>query len=294
MEIDRLEQEEFERGGGPLQNWPPYYSGGAREWQSLLATAARAAGRETAVRLVRLGLAGFASSVCEDLSAQRSAFKLLKDAGKSVTRKRELAKEAAESLLVASSSSSSAFFSPSSLAARSAARWQRGPALAAAAGATAFRSGLLFALADFIVSATVETSRALLDAAREAKRSSGSSEGGGGGTETETGTEGGEEQALAPRRESSGYLHRLCSGALSAAAPLVETAGALIGLGAKTNSGSSSSSSSSSPAAAALAGLARSLAVALAYASATPSLVRAGTAGLPGAAVSSASAALEA
>ena len=273
MEIDRLEQEEFERGGGPLQNWPPYFSG-AREWRSLLATVAKATGRETAVKLVRLGLAGFACSVCDDLSSQRSAFKLLKDAGKSVARKKELAREAAESLLSAASSSPSA--SPSlaeRFAARSAARWHRGPALAAAAGATAFRSGFLFSLADFIVSATVETAKALLDAAREARSSEGGGETGGGGG-------GGGRQALAPRRQSSGpsgFFHWLSSGALSAAAPLVDAASALLAAARASNADS------------ALAGLVRSAAVALAYACATPSLVRGGTAGSPAVAGSSAS-----
>ena len=106
-------------------------------------TVSRATARETAVKLVRLALAGFSARVAEDLSSQRSAFKLLKDAGKSAAAKKELAKEAAAEALVAARGRRVAVLQRFSgaCAARSAARWQRGPALAAAAAGTAFRSG---------------------------------------------------------------------------------------------------------------------------------------------------------
>ena len=189
-------------------------------------------------------MARFLCSLCDDLSTQRSAFKLLKDAGGSVARKKELAKEAAESLVVAAGGSSSTIFGR--CAARSVARWQRGPALAAAAAATTFRSALLFSLSDFIVSAAVETTKALLDAAREARGETGG-------------------PVSAPGRDTtdSSLLRSLCSGALALAKPLSEAGRAFLGV------------SSASPA---LAALLRSSAVALAFASAVPSLVRGGTA----------------
>lgn len=173
MEIDRLEQEEFERGGGPLDAWPPYVTG-PRQWATMSATFARATARETAVKLVRLALANAAvrssslSSLADDslLSRRkRSAFKLLKDASKSAARKRDLATAAADSLLLESRYPSSSVLER--WGARAAAKWRRGPALAAAAGATAFRSGFLFAAADFVVSVATETAKALWEAAKE-------------------------------------------------------------------------------------------------------------------------------
>ena len=261
-EIDRLEQEEFERGGGPLEKWPPYFSG-AREWSSLLGTVSRATARETAVKLVRLALARFSCSLCDDLSSQRSAFKLLKDAGKSAARKKELAKEAAaEALSLVSSTSGSSF--AERLSARSVARWQRGPALALSAGATAFRSGLLFALADFIVSATTETVKALIEAAREARGIGASSE----GEERE-----GERLAVVGRGESGGdsilAFSWLRSSSLSLARSLSEIVGAFFGVSLSTTK------TTINPA---LTALLRSSAVSLAYASAAPSLIRSGAA----------------
>lgn len=260
-EIDRLEQEEFERGGAPLRDWPPYFAG-ARAWPRMLSAVARATARETSVKLVRLALAGFVCSVSDDLSSQRSAFKLLKDAGKSAAAKKELAIEAAESLVAAAGSSpSSTLFGR--CAARSAARWQRGPALAAAAAGTAFRSGLLFSLGDFLVSAGMETGKALLDAVMEAREDSES--------ESDRGGEAGA-GALVSGRESgdsssssSSLLLWICSGAKSVATPFLGAVRAFFGV-------------TSAATTAALVGLARSSSVALTYAAVAPSLVRGGAA----------------